>query len=166
MASCHEWQGTTVNLFLLFIALLAGCGGGDSGGGTAGPTPTADAGADEIFAVGVPVTLDGSASEGPSGAPVSYQWTLTSKPSGSTAFLSGAGSVRPTFTPDVAGAYMATLVVHANGVASQPDSVSVTCSTGNIAPRANAGPDRSAAPGGAITLDGTGSRDPNNTSLT
>jgi hypothetical protein len=68
--------------------------------------------------------------------------------------------------PDVAGAYTATLVVQANGVASQPDSVSVTCSTGNIAPRANAGPDRSAAPNGSITLDGTASRDPNNTALT
>jgi hypothetical protein len=66
----------------------------------------------------------------------------------------------------VAGAYTATLVVQANGVVSQPDTVSITCSSGNIAPRANAGPDRSAAPGGTITLDGTSSRDPNNTSLT
>jgi hypothetical protein len=66
----------------------------------------------------------------------------------------------------VAGAYTATLVVQANGVVSKPDTVSITCSTGNIAPRANAGPDRSAAPGGTITLDGTASRDPNNTALT
>jgi hypothetical protein len=80
--------------------------------------------------------------------------------------LTSPNSARPTFTPDVAGAYTATLVVHANGVASQPDTVSITCSTGNIAPRANAGRDPSAAPGGAITLDGTASRDPNNTSVT
>jgi hypothetical protein len=119
-----------------------------------------------MAAVGTAITLDGSASEGPSGAPVSYQWTLTSKPAGSTALLTSPNSARPTFTPDVAGAYTATLVVEANGVVSQPDTVSITCSTGNIAPRANAGSDRSAAPGGAITLDGTGSRDPNNTSLT
>jgi hypothetical protein len=128
--------------------------------------PTAHAGADETVAVGIPVILDGSASEGPAGAPVSYQWTLTSKPSGSTASLRSPNSARATFTPDVAGAYTATLVVQANGVVSQPDTVSITCSTGNIAPRANAGPDRSAAPGGTITLDGTASRDPNNTSLT
>src|SRR5688572_27370458 len=156
---------TALNASFLVLILLAGCGGSDSGGGTAGPVPTADAGADETVAVGIPVILDGSASEGSAGAPVFYQWTLTSKPSGSTAFLTGATSVRPTFTPDVAGAYTATLVVEANGVVSQPDTVSITCSTGNIAPRANAGSDRSAAPGGAITLDGTGSRDPNNTSL-
>jgi uncharacterized delta-60 repeat protein len=146
--------------------LLAGCSGGDSGGGAAGPVPTADAWADETVAVGIPVILDGSASEGPAGAPVSYQWTLTSKPSGSTASLRSPNSARATFTPDVAGAYTATLVVQANGVVSPPDTVSITCSTGNIAPRANAGADRSAAPGGAITLDGTASRDPNNTALT
>jgi hypothetical protein len=35
-----------------------------------------------------------------------------------------------------------------------------------VAPRANAGPDSSAAPGRPITLDGTASRDPNNTSVT
>ena len=120
---------------LLVMMLLAGCGGsGDSGGGAAGPAPTADAGADGTAAVGIPITLDGSASEGPAGAPVSYQWTLTSKPSGSTALLTSPNSARPTFTPDIAGAYTATLVVHANGVASQPDSVSITCATGNVAP--------------------------------
>ena len=138
---------------LLVFVSLAGCGGGDSGGGGgggAGPAPIANAGSDEMAAVGTAVTLDGSASEGPAGAPVSYQWTLTSKPSGSTASLTSPTSARPTFTPDVAGAYTETLVVQANGVASQPDTVSITCSSGNIAPRANAGPDRSAAPGGAI----------------
>ncbi len=74
--------------------------------------------------------------------------------------------MRPTFTPDVAGAYTATLVVQANGLESPPDTVSITCSTGNIAPRADAGPDRNAVPGRAITLDGTASRDPNNTAVT
>jgi hypothetical protein len=38
--------------------------------------------------------------------------------------------------------------------------------TGNVAPLANAGPDRSAAPNGTITLDGTASRDPNGTTVT
>src|SRR5687767_11926316 len=138
---------------LLVIVFLAGCGGGDSGGGGGGgPAPIANAGQDEMAAVGTAITLDGSASEGPSGAPVSYQWTLTSKPSGSTASLTSPNSARATFTPDVAGAYTATLVVHANGVASQADTVSIICSTGNIAPRANAGPDRSAAPNGSITV--------------
>jgi hypothetical protein len=58
------------------------------------------------------------------------------------------------------------LVVQADGVPSTPDSVGITAVTGNVAPRANAGPDNSAAPGRAITLDGTASRDPNNTAVT
>src|SRR5687767_13009548 len=97
---------------LFCVMLLAGCGGGDSGGsGEGGPAPIANAGQDETAAVGTAVTLDGSASEGPSGAPVSYQWTLTGKPAGSTALLTSPTSARPTFTPDVAGTYTATLVV-------------------------------------------------------
>src|SRR5687767_11305126 len=148
----HESAVKALNASFLVLMLLAGCGGSDSGGGAAGPAPTADAGTDETVAVGIPVILDGTASEGPAGAPVSYQWTLTSKPSGSTASLRSPSSARATFTPDVAGAYTATLVVQANGVASQADTVSIICSTGNIAPRANAGPDRSAAPNGSITV--------------
>src|SRR5688572_29919376 len=167
MASRRRSSVLALTRSLLIMVFLAGCGGGDSGEGGGGkPAPIANAGSDEMAAVGTAITLDGSASESSSGAPVSYQWTLTSKPSGSTALLTSPNSARPTFTPDVAGAYIVTLVVHANGVTSQPDNVSITCSTGNIPPRANAGPDRSAAPGGTITLDGTGSRDPNNTSLT
>jgi hypothetical protein len=120
----------------------------------------------ETVSVGTAVTLDGSASQSPAGAPVSYQWTLTEKPAGSTASLSSPTSVRPTFMPDVAGSYTVTLVTHANGVASQPNAVKITCVTGNVAPRAEAGPDRGAVPGRAITLDGTASRDPNNTPVT
>src|SRR5688572_7748428 len=167
MASRRRSSVLALTRSLLIMVFLAGCGGGDSGEGGGGkPAPIANAGSDEMAAVGTAITLDGSASESSSGAPVSYQWTLTSKPSGSTALLTSPNSARPTFTPDVAGAYIVTLVVHANGVTSQPDTVSITCSTGNIAPRANAGPDRSAAPGGSITLDGTASRDPNNTAVT
>jgi hypothetical protein len=153
---------------VLCLILLAACSSGDSDGGDEGaaPAPTANAGGDETVAVGVPVTLDGSASESPTGIPVSYQWTLSEKPASSTASLTNPTSARPTFTPDIAGSYTPTLVVEANGVSSLPDSVSITAVTGNVAPRANAGPDASAAPGRAITLDGSASRDPNNTTVT
>jgi hypothetical protein len=153
---------------LFFIVLLSGCssGGSDGGGGAAAPAPTANAGADEMAAVGVPVALDGSASDSPTGVPVSYQWTLSGKPAGSTAFLTNPTSVRPAFTPDVSGSYTATLVVQASGVPSAPDAVAITAVTGNVAPRADAGPDANAAPSRPIMLDGSASRDPNNTTVT
>ena len=169
MARQRWFPFATSNVFIVVVVLLVvGCGGGgDSGGGGAGtPVPTAQASADETVPVGTPTTVDGSASESPTGVPLSYQWTLTTKPSGSSASLSTPNSVRATFTPDVAGAYTATLVVRANGVDSQPDTVTLTAVTGNVAPVANAGPDSSAAPGRPITLDGTASRDPNNTTVT
>ena len=168
MAIWRWSQAATWSSWVLFLVLLAGCssGGSDGGGGSAAPAPTANAGADETVAVGVPLTLDGSASDSPTGVPVSYQWTLSGKPAGSTASLTSPASARPTFTPDVAGSYTATLIVQASGVPSSPDSVAITAVTGNVAPRANAGPDASAAPGRAITLDGTASRDPNNTAIT
>jgi hypothetical protein len=50
------------------MVFIAGCGGGDSGGGGGGgPAPIANAGQDEAAPVGTAVTLDGSASEAPSG---------------------------------------------------------------------------------------------------
>ena len=157
-SSSVTWSGT-----LLVMVFLAGCGGGDDsggGGGSVAPAPTAQATADETVPVGTPATLDGSASESPTGAPLSYQWTLTAKPAGSAAALSTPNSVRSTFTPDVAGTYTGTLVVRASGVDSAPDAVSLSAVTGNVAPVANAGSDRSAAPSKPITLDGTASRDP------
>ncbi len=159
---------TTWNGLLVLVLLLSGCGGGGNAGGPDGGSaaPAAQAQGDETAPVGTAVTLDGTASHAPSGAPVSYQWTLTEKPPGSTVSLTNATSARPTFTPDIAGRYTVTLVVTASGVASQPDSVSIDCVPGNVAPRANAGPDRSAVVGRAITLDGTASHDPNNTPVT
>jgi len=169
MASQGWPSGVTWKFTLLVMLLFAGCGGGggDSGGSGGNPgAPTAQATADDTVPVGSPVTLDGSASNAPSGAPLSYQWTLTAKPAGSAASLVNPISVKSTFTPDVAGTYTATLIVRANGVDSPPDAVSVTAVTGNVAPVANAGVDRSAAPSRPITLDGTASHDPNKSTVT
>jgi hypothetical protein len=164
------WRPTAKwNWLLCFMTLVTGCGGGGDtggGGGAAGPAPTAQAAADQTVPVGTPTTLDGTGSESPTGAPLSYQWMLAAKPSGSTASLTNPNSVRATFTPDVAGTYTATLVVRAHGVDSAPDAATVVAVTGNVAPVANAGLDRSAAPSRPITLDGTASHDPNNTSVT
>jgi PKD repeat protein len=94
--------------------------------GVVNTPPVADAGPDNNHAVGVPAVLDGSGSYDPDGDPLSFAWTLTGKPSGSSASITGATTETPSFTPDVAGAYAFMLVV-SDGIASSPgDVVTIT----------------------------------------
>ncbi len=72
------------------------------------------------------VTLNGGASADANGDALTYAWTLTSKPAGSTAVLSSPTSVNPTFTADVAGNYVVTLSVHDGKISSSAASVTVT----------------------------------------
>lgn len=68
--------------------------------------PIANAGVDQSVSPLVNVTLDGTASSDPQGlTPLTYQWTLITKPSGSTTHLSSQTASRPTFFADLAGRY-------------------------------------------------------------
>lgn len=87
--------------------------------------PVANAGPDQNVAVDDVVTLTGAGSFDVNGNPLTYAWTLTTKPGGSTATLTGATTVSPTFTADLAGTYVASLVVNDGTVNSAPDTVSV-----------------------------------------
>ena len=133
---------------LSLAAAVSACGGG---GGAVAPTPAptpapapglaaapapapapalnaaplAVAGAGQTVPQGASVTLDGRASSDSDGNPLSFQWTLSSRPPGSTAQLLNATSASPTFTADVPGSYSATLVVNDGKVDSSPGVVTV-----------------------------------------
>ncbi|NNG03294.1 MAG: hypothetical protein HKM95_04250, partial [Inquilinus sp.] len=125
--------------------------------------PVADAGPDASVFVGDVVTLDGTGSSDPDENDLAYLWTIVSRPAGSVAELSGAATANPTIVPDRAGSYVVELTVDDGIVASAPDSV--TLSTINRAPTADAGADLQAPQGGTVTLDGSGSNDPDSDPL-
>jgi len=110
------------------------------------------------------VTLDGSGSYDLDGDPLTYAWSFETRPPGSTAELTGADPVHPTFTPDRKGDYVIQLIVNDGTVDSdEPDTVVVTI--GNRPPVADAGPDQPIPDQGdlfldeEVTLDGSGSYD-------
>jgi parallel beta-helix repeat protein len=122
--------------------------------------PTADAGPDQISHPRETVTLDGSGSSDPEeDYPLTYLWQFTSKPEGSIAVLSDADTVSPSFTVDLLGDYVIELVV-TDSLGAQSTEDEVVIGTFNAVPVADAGPDQTVHPRDMVTLDGSGSSDP------
>ena len=128
--------------------------------------PIANAGADQSVITGTLVKLNGSASSADLGRSLSYAWTLTSKPAGSVAVLTSPTSASPTFTPDVAGNYVASLIVNDGSISSSADAVGITATVANAAPVANPGAAQIVATGTLVTLNGSASSDANGDALT
>jgi RHS repeat-associated protein len=148
------------------ISILSGllsCGGSGGEGGRQDPpppanrAPTAEAGFDLEARVGEIASLDGRSSSDPDGDALTYAWSLHTRPSASVAVLDDPSSPTPTFAIDVAGTYVAELVVSDGQLQSPPDTVRVM--TLNTPPVANAGPDQTVSLDQEVILDGSGSTD-------
>src|SRR5690606_2580310 len=121
-----------------------------------------NAGPAQSVHAGDAVRLDGTGSSDGNRDPLTFKWALTSRPDGSGASLGSTADPRPTFATDVAGTYVATLVVNDGQVDSAPATVVITATppAANSAPTANAGNSLSVATGTVVTLDGRSSYDP------
>jgi hypothetical protein len=151
--------------------LLAACSGG-SGGGAPAPAPVpapapapanqpplANAGSAQNVLTGDTVTLDASASSDPEKDPLTYKWTLDSKPAKSAATLIGANTAKPTFVADVGGDYKANLVVNDGRVDSSAVTVAINANTKPVAVAANSATTDMAPGKDLVTFDGSGSTD-------
>jgi hypothetical protein len=103
--------------------VLTACGGA----GSDNNAPVAKAGgvrAGNVL-VGDDVILDGTASSDTDNDTLSYRWSLETVPFNSTATLSDPFSDEPAFNADVAGSYVARLVVNDGSTDSAPDNVTI-----------------------------------------
>ena len=163
-----KWMGAVA-----LLSLLAACGGGSSGcsnafgslascsSTSANAVPVAHAGGAQSVLTGSVVTLDGSASSDANNDTLTYKWSLIAVPAGSAAALTGGTSAKPTFTADVSGTYVASLLVNDGKADSPVATVAVTAALLNVAPVANAGVNQSVLTGAVVTLDGSASTDAN-----
>ena len=128
--------------------------------------PVAVAGADQNVITASVVTLDGSGSTDADKLDVlTYQWSLN-RPTGSAAALSSATAAKPTFTADISGIYVASLIVNDSKASSTNQSLTrVTAAVANSAPVANAGTAQTVTGTGTVTLSGSGT-DANGDTLT
>ena len=123
--------------------------------------PIADAGPDQGVFKNDLVTLNGTGSRDPDGDPLTYLWNQTGGPS---VVLAGADTATPTFSPATSDTYTFLLTVWDGWGGSSNDTVNVTVV--NRVPIADAGPDQTIPKKTLVTLNGTGSSDPDGDSLT
>ena len=128
--------------------------------------PIANAGTDKEVITGESFNLDGSASSDADNDDLIFTWVLTTAPAGSSATLSDTTSAQPNFIADIDGSYTFALRVNDGTVDSSADTVTITASSTNIAPVANAGIDQEIETGVTVTLDASTSSDTNGDTLT
>jgi RHS repeat-associated protein len=88
--------------------------------------PVATAGPDLTSKVGDTVNLDGSGSSDVDGDTLTFNWSIITKPVGSTVNLTGPETIAPSFKPDAIGTYVIQLIVNDGLLNSDPDTAKVT----------------------------------------
>lgn len=125
--------------------------------------PVADAGPDQTVAEGVTVFLDGSDSNGMDDAIAQYLWEQINI-TGTVVTLSDETISNPQFTLTSVGASGESvtfqLTVTDDGGLQATDTVVINITNANQAPMADAGVDQSVMAGDTVTLDASGSSDP------
>jgi|GEM_PF-478817 len=125
--------------------------------------PVANAGSGQMVTAGHSVTLDGTGSSDPAGAPLTYNW---SQMGGTPVALIGSNGATPTFTaPSLSGTLTFGLVVNNGSSNSSLSQVQITVVAAGV-PVANAGADQTVTAGQTVALNGTGSSDPGGAPLT
>ncbi|MGA1822433.1 MAG: PKD domain-containing protein [Thermoplasmatota archaeon] len=122
--------------------------------------PIANAGSDETVYLGEIVILDGSMSRDPDGEITDWEWKCTSHAS---VVLQDDDGPTPSFSPDIEGEYLFTLRVmddEEEWSGTSQVSITVIDPDVNYPPIADAGQSVSVEVGDLVTLDGSGSLDP------
>ncbi|MCG7940360.1 MAG: PKD domain-containing protein [Candidatus Thiodiazotropha lotti] len=126
--------------------------------------PIADAGPDQTVPLGSQVTLNGGNSHDVDNDELTYLWEFSVKPVGSQAILDNPYDPSPSFVADLAGTYIAQLIVNDGEYDSDPSTVVIT--TENSRPVAHAGDDQEVFAGQVVVLDGNQSNDADGDNLT
>ena len=104
---------------------------GETGVPLSQPVAVCSAAPPSVEAIHESTTWTGDTSYDPDGTIVSYNWTLVSSPAGATATMPPGTANRRNFTPDVAGDYVAELVVtDDDGIISEPCTATLTATAG------------------------------------
>ena len=125
--------------------------------------PIANAGEEQNVELYSSVQLDGSASTDPDGDLINFSWSIGSVPENSMLVeLTNATTVHPSFSPDVAGDYIFSLVVSDEQESSIADSVLITAVETNVAPQGVIQVSGEMLPNTEVLLDGNASLDSDN----